>query len=87
MLKLFSLFKIQDQFDGYECQKSLYSELVATNLFTFRFLKSKRIFHKKINLTYFIKAVVFHHVSLSWMIETKKKNNFAVDEHYGELCR
>ena len=28
----------------------------------------------------FIKAIVFHHVSISWMTQTKEKFNFSVDE-------
>ena len=35
-------------------------------------------------LPVFIKTVVFHHVGFSWMIETKDKIHFAVDEQYGK---
>ena len=37
-------------------------------------------------LPVFIKDVVFNHVGLSWMIETKEKYKFVVDEHYIEWC-
>ena len=37
-------------------------------------------------LPVFIKSVVFHHVGLSWMIETKDQYKFAVDDNFIELC-
>ena len=37
-------------------------------------------------LPVFIKAFVFHHVGLSWMIETKEQINFAVDKQYVYWC-
>ena len=30
---------------------------------------------------------MFHHVGLSWMIETKEKYAFAVEEHFIEQCK
>ena len=38
-------------------------------------------------LPVFNKAVVFHRVGLLWIIETKEKYKFAVDEYFREWCR
>ena len=37
-------------------------------------------------LPVFIKAVVFHHFDLPWMILTKEKYTFSVEEHFIEWC-
>ena len=37
-------------------------------------------------LPIFIKAVVFHHVGLSWMILPKKHNKLSVEEQFIEWC-
>ena len=37
-------------------------------------------------LPVFIKAVVFHHDGLLYMIENKEKNKFAVDDRFIEWC-
>ena len=68
------------------CQKCGYSKLVATKYYCHisdikhgNFTK-KQIFH------IFIKAVMFHYVGLTWMIEMEEKFYFAVDEHDEEWC-
>ena len=42
----------------------------------------QRNFIKKQILSVFTKSVVFHHIGLSWIIETKEQYSFAVNEHY-----
>ena len=64
------------------CHKYGYIVIVATNLFIVIFLTSNMVISQIKNITCFIKAVVFHHVGLLWMIETEEQYNFAVDEHY-----
>ena len=38
------------------------------------------------NITCFIKAVLFHHIGISWVIATKEKINFSFYEQYGNWC-
>ena len=37
-------------------------------------------------LPVFIKAILFHRVGLSWVIQTKNIYDFAVDEHFPCWC-
>ena len=30
----------------------------------------------------FIKPIVFHHVGISWKVETEEQYNFSIDEHF-----
>ena len=39
------------------------------------------------NYSIFIKSVVFHHVGLSWMIQTKEKIEFYADEIVSHCCK
>ena len=50
------------------------------------FLTSKRVIPKRKILPVFIKAAVFHHVGISWMIEMEEQCDFSVDGYYAKWC-
>ena len=49
-------------------------------------MSSNRNFPQRNKSYFFIKAVVFHHFVLSWMIATKENIDFAVDGKYVYWC-
>ena len=61
MLKVFSLFNLQAQFDGDEMSE-VWIQCTCCN---------KKSLSGETNITCFIKTVVLHHVGLSWMIVMK----------------
>ena len=72
MLKVFSLFKLQVQFDGDEMSE-VWIQCTCCNKFVHSHISDIKQdnFTKKQILTVLIKAVMFHHVGIYWMIEMK----------------
>ena len=83
MLKVFYLFKIKFQFYDDELSEVWIYCTCCNKNSTVIFLTPNSNLQRKILLV-FIKSAVFHHVGISWMIVTKDKYNFAVDDHYEE---
>ena len=86
-INVFSLFKLQVKFDGDELSQSWIhfsccKKVVHCQIYE---VKQSNFTRKKI-LPVFIKAIVLHHVGLSWMIATNDQHYFAMDEHYEEWC-
>ena len=81
-MKVFSLLIFQYQFDNDEvtgvwimcthCNKLVHFSLSETVTIDI--------------LPVFIKAIVFHHVGLSWMIETRYQYDFSVDKYFPCWC-
>ena len=67
--KVFSLFKFRFKFDHKEVTDVSIQFNPYNKTVTYQFFETVTI----CILTVYIKAVVFHHVGLSWMIETKEQ--------------
>ena len=80
MLKVFSFFKVQFQFAKDEVTEVSIQCNRCNKTVTCKFSETVTI---DIFLV-FIKAAVFHHVGLSWMILTKEKYEFYVEEPFIE---
>ena len=80
MLKVFSLFKVQFKFDTDEVTDICIQCNCFKKTVTCKFSEIVMIDI----LPVFIKAVVFYHVGLSWMIETEQKYKFSVEENFIE---
>ena len=82
MLKVFYLLKVRFQFDNDEVIDVCIQCNRWNKVVTLQFSETVTIDI----FTVFIKAVVFHHVGLLWMIEAKDKYQFSVDDHFIEWC-
>ena len=80
MIKLFSFFKARFQFDNDELIDAWIQCNNCNKIVTCKISEPVTIDI----LPVFIKYVVFHNVDLLWMIETKEKYSFAVEEHFIE---
>ena len=67
IINVFYLFIVQFQFEKYEVTHVFIQRNRSNKTVTCQFYETVKIDI----LTVLIKAVVFHHVGLSWMIETK----------------
>ena len=87
MLKVYSLFKIQIQFDDDKLSELRIMCTCCNNFSHCCISKVKQsFFTKKEILPVFSKAGMFHHVGISRMYLIREQINFAADEHYGEWC-
>ena len=82
MLKVFSFFKIQILFAKNEVKEFSTQCNSWNKTVTCEFYETVTIDI----LTFFIKAIVFNHVGLSWIILTKDQHEFYVEENYIEWC-
>ena len=73
MRKVFYLFKARFLFDNDEMTHITIKYICCNKTFNIKFSS-------------FTKSVVFHHVGLSWPIQTKEQKKFAVEEQFIEWC-